>query len=39
MLTSFCAVGKANPVSAARSVADTRTEPQWREAALMITTA
>jgi hypothetical protein len=39
MLTSFCVVGSAIPVSFARSVADTRAVPQWRDAALIITTA
>jgi hypothetical protein len=39
MLTSFCVVGSASPVSAAKSVAETRAVPQWREAALITTTA
>ena len=33
------AVGTGSPVSAASSAADTRAEPQWRAAALIVTTA
>jgi hypothetical protein len=39
MLTSFCVVGRAMPVSFAKSVADTRAVPQCRDAALIVTTA
>ena len=39
MLTNFCVVGKAIPVSCAKSVAETRAVPQWRDAALIVTTA
>jgi hypothetical protein len=38
-LTSFCTVGAGKPVSSASCAADTRAEPQWRAAALIVTTA
>ena len=39
-LTSFCAVGSGTPVSSASPVALTRASPpQWRAAAVIITTA
>jgi hypothetical protein len=39
MLTNFCTVGNAMPVSNANSVADVRIPPQWRAAAPITTTA
>jgi len=39
MLTSFCTVGTGRRVSSASCAADTRAPPQWRAAALIVTTA